>query len=293
MSGCRIQFTWFKCGGLSVGLSWAHLLGDVVSALDFINMWGSIMAGHAPQQSPVPLPASSPEPQSLHKLSQKPLTLKMVPSVGDHWILPNCSHSKMGTHYFHVTLEQLKRLLSVHSGPHAQPFNLLSAILWKAVAKIRGDSEPKIVTVCRNSSGKREDGEILKNGTVIGRVEVGVSVAEADVSDLAKLIAEKTVCENRIIEETVSGDDGASDFIVYGGNLTLVNLDDQGRLFGLEMKGCKAVWASYSISGVGDKGVFLVLPTDYSGGGRMVTAILPENELERLRRELKDQWGIA
>ncbi|KAJ9674028.1 hypothetical protein PVL29_023527 [Vitis rotundifolia] len=288
-----IQLTWFKCGAMSVGLSWAHVQGDVVSASDFINMWGSVMAGHAPPRSLGTNP-TSPKPQFHQKLSQKPFSLKMTHPVGDHWLLPRSNHPRMGTRYFHVTLDQLERLLSAHSGPHAQsqPFQLLSAIMWKTLAKIQGESAPKIVTVCRNSSGERGDDEILKNAMVVSRVEADIGVAEADVSDLARLIAEKTVCENGMIEETVGGDDGKSDFILYGANLTFINFEEV-KLFGLEIKGHKPVWASYSIGGVGDEGAFLVLPAQDGDGGRTVTAILPENQLAWLRRELKDEWGIA
>ncbi|KAK3010836.1 hypothetical protein RJ639_012413 [Escallonia herrerae] len=41
-----IQITRFKCGGASLGLSWAHVLGDAFCAADFIDMWGKFMAGH-------------------------------------------------------------------------------------------------------------------------------------------------------------------------------------------------------------------------------------------------------
>ena len=62
------------------------------------------------------------------------------------------------------------------------------------------------MTVCTDSSGERRNGEILKNGMAISSVEAGTGVAEADVSDLAELIAEKTVSENGAIEELVGQD---------------------------------------------------------------------------------------
>lgn len=276
-----------------MGLSWAHVLGDMVSSSDFINMWGSHTAGHPLPRSLQPFPASS-KPEIRHDISRKPSALKMIEPVGDHWLLLKSDHRKMGIHYFHVALDQLRNLLSARSGPHGrfQPFPFLSAIMWKTLAKIRGESAPEIVTVCADSSGDRRNGEILKNGMVISSVEAGTGVVEADVSDLADLIAEKTVCENDMIEETVGRDDGKADFIVYGANLTFVNLEEV-KLFGLEMKGHKPIWASYSVGGVGDEGAFLVLPAQEGDGGRTVTAMLPEHELAWLRRELRDEWGIA
>ena len=188
-----------------MGLSRAHVLGDFVSASDFINMWGSHIAGQAIPRSLDAFP-SSPEPKVRHNFSLRPSAIKMTQPVGDHWLLPRSN--KMGTHHFHVALDQLRSLLSARSGPHApsQQFPLISAVLWKTLAKIRGESEPKIVPVCTDSSGERRNGEILKNGMVISSVEVGTGVAEAVVSDLAELITEKTVSENGAIEELVGQD---------------------------------------------------------------------------------------
>ncbi|XP_030542784.1 protein ECERIFERUM 2 [Rhodamnia argentea] len=292
-----VQFTWFECGGICVGLSWAHVLGDAFSASSFINMWGQIMAGHAPPKSlhaPVPKWPSSPGKSTL---DTAPLTVKRVDPVGDCWLAVN--NSKLEAYSVHLTLRQLDHITSIcglvgeSKVPH---FELLSALIWKSVSKIRGDGGPKIVTVCENNV-HREVNQLPSNSMDLSRVEVNFSVAEAEVSDLARLITEAEN-ENGMIEEMVEKDEGKLDFIAYGANLTFVNLDG-ADIYGLELQGRKPIFANYRISGVGDEGVVLVLPGpengDEKGGGglaRTVTMVLPEAQMAQLKEEINGTWGI-
>ncbi|KAK1371979.1 hypothetical protein POM88_038071 [Heracleum sosnowskyi] len=81
----------------------------------------------------------------------------------------------------------------------------------------------------------------------------------ANVVQLAELIGKKQVNDREMIEELIDKENGNLDCIVYGRNLTFVNLEDL-KMYEMELKGVKTVYADYTIDGVGDNGVILVLP---------------------------------
>ncbi|XP_061988150.1 protein ECERIFERUM 2-like [Rosa rugosa] len=295
-----VQFTWFKCGGISVGLSWANVLGDAFSASEFLNLWGKIMAGHMPLKSQhMPDPAKYEFPLLvLPKLT--PNALKRVDSVGDSWVTP--SSCKMKTHTFHVPTDKVDHFLSNQTAK-VSAFEVLSAIIWKSLSKSRESPEQsRMVTIVYTNKSLRGM-KFLSNGMVWSTVEADFLVAEAEVSELVELILNKRVDENGMINEMM-GNNGSgelsSDFIAYGANLTFVNLEE-AEIYGLELKGQKPVYANYSINGVGDEGVVLVLPAgpkcgkdrDDVNGDRTVTVVLPENQLAQLKVDLKKNWNIA
>ncbi|XP_058221248.1 protein ECERIFERUM 2-like [Rhododendron vialii] len=290
-----VQFTWFKCGGLSVGLSWAHVLGDPFAASTFINTWAHIMAGQMPPQ-PLKLPNSTNTGECQfppNSNSEKPFSLQRVDTVDDYWLVS--SSCKMETLSFHFTARKLDQIASKASGLN-QYFHLLAALMWKSLAKIRGESEPRVVTIF-NSDPRNKGIEGLSNSQVIGTVEADFKVAEADLSELAKLIEEKMVDERSLIDKWVERENEKSDFILYGSNLTFVNLEES-EIYGLRIKGQKPVFASYGIGGAGDEGVVLVLPAPANGkggdcgDGRVVTAILPKDQNFQLKNELRNDWGV-
>ncbi|XP_062030036.1 protein ECERIFERUM 2-like [Rosa rugosa] len=294
-----LQFTWFKCGGMSVGISWAHVLGDAFSASTFINLWGKIMAGPVPHKSlHIPDFAKSELPLSvLPKL--KPNSLRRVDSVGDLWLTPN--NCKMKMHTFHVPADKINHLLSDQRSK-VSAFEVISALIWKFMSKIKKNpEETRVVTLCTNKSHKREF-EFSSNGMVWSTVEATFWVAEAEVLELVELILNKKIDENGLITEMMGNnysEELSSDFITYGANLTFVNLED-AQIYGPELKGKMPVYANYTISGVGDKGVVLVLPRPNYGkkgdgvnGDRTVTVVLPENQLTQLKVELIRNWNIT
>lgn len=281
-----LQITNFKCGGIAFGLSWAHVLGDAFSAIDCINRWGQIMALDQPNSS---LPNKKLEnfenPSGI--AIEFPLSLKRVDPVGDHWIPP--SDSKMQMFSFTITPTQITHLQMKVMGPL---FESLCAIIWKSIAKIRQDgSEPKTITICKNDHHKRKSGK-LSNSLIISTVKADhISVVDADPNKLASLLVDQAVDETAQIEEVVEKDQGVSDFIVYGANLTFLDFQE-ADLYGLELQGRKPQFASYAIQGVGDKGAVLVLPGPKDSGknggdGKLVTLILPEGEILELQSELR------
>ncbi|KAM1092460.1 hypothetical protein ACFX19_020039 [Malus domestica] len=294
-----LQFTWFKCGGMAVGLSWANVLGDAFSASDFMNMWGKIMAGHVPRKLLHVPPPGKHEFPSLSSVPKTPFSLKRVDPVGDYWVTPN--NYKMRKHIFHVSAEKLDHLVSNISCPPSNQsakvssaFEVLSAIIWKTLSKIKESSEQiRRVTICTKNAHKGEF-EIRTNDMVWSTVEANFLVAEAEVSDLVELMMNKRAEENGAIEEMTGREEGGinSDFIAYGAKLTFMNLEE-AEIYRLELKGQKPVYANYGVSGVGDEGLVLVLPASTNNVGRLVSVVLPENQLAQLKSELQRNWSIA
>lgn len=288
-----LQVTQFKCGGVAMGLSWAHVLGDPHSASDFINKWGHFfnnlnleMPYNIPKPFPTPLKSQGPE--------KDPVTIKWVDSVGDHWIPAN--NKKMDTFSFHITTSQMNNLHEQIWGSSVEKnpvFESLCAIIWRCIAKVREGSEPTIVTVCRPDSNGRGN-DIIGNGQLICKVEAGndCSIVDTNLKTLARLLVEQGIDERKQIEEIVEKDQGVTDLFVYGANLTFLNLEDID-VYDFELRGEKPRFVYYTLQGVGDEGVVLVLP--WSKGhnksdidGKFVTIILPEDEMVKVKYELKN-----
>ncbi|XP_011074277.1 protein ECERIFERUM 2 [Sesamum indicum] len=287
-----LQFTEFKCGGLCVGMSWAHILGDAFSATECINMWGKFMAN----RTPAPHILSTPPIIHHLEMASSCRSLKLLDPLGDNWLTPNNLKMQMDT--FHLTEKQLSDQLSGGNKNYkVKPFELISAIVWKSLAKIR-DSCSMIVTVCK----KGEFVQTSMENELPGNMHQVIGIVEAEMTgtdplELAELIAGKLVDETSMIEKRMEGgsvNGHPADYILYGANLTFVNLEDV-NLCGLKLRGQGPVFANLSIGGVGDEGAVVVVP--YSGqgngsGGRTVNVILPEPQLLQLKNELRVEWGI-
>ncbi|KAF6160631.1 hypothetical protein GIB67_019571 [Kingdonia uniflora] len=286
-----IQFTWFTCGGISVGLSWAHVLGDAFSASNFMKMWGQIMAG-----SLQGLPKSQAKPQytkNKPSTANELLSVKRIGHVGDYWI--PAKDWNMETFTFQITPSQFNNLESKISS-HVSPFEALVVMIWQCIAKIRV-LETRTVTICRRDSENKKDGILSNRNQMLSVVKADFSVEDADLTELAALIINQSVDENTDIEESMERDQGKSDFVVYGANLTFVDLADS-ELYELELNGARPVFANYTVDGVGNGGVVLVLPgpkntEEENHRGRTLTVILPEYKATSLRNELERRFNIV
>jgi hypothetical protein len=270
---------------MSLGLSWAHILGDPFTLSDFVNGWGRIVAGLRPNsRSNFP----KPDPRIERPKNPPPLSVKQVDPVGDHWITAN--NCKMDTFSFHVTAGQLPILQSSSSPNQSDQipfFESLCAVIWQCFARVReGTSEPRTVTICKKDPTRPTSGINVTNTQIISSVKADFSVTETSPKKLAKWMLHQAVDERKQIEELVERDGGVSDFIVYGANLTFVDLEE-AQFYGVELNGHNPDSVSFSVQGVGDEGAVLILagPKD-CGEARVVTIILPENEVRELKSEL-------
>lgn len=283
---------------MAIGLSFAHVLGDIFSVAEFMNMFGKVMNGGYNPSKQLNLARSLTKTHTDYTKgsSKDPLSVKRVDPVGDKWIAVN--NSKMGTFSFKVNAEELSQIQTSMMGKKAEfdTFEVLCALIWQSIAKIRTkSSEPKMVTICKKWNNK-VDG-ILSNSQMITVVKPDlISVVDSKPSELAGLIKNSIMeCNNnnerKMVEEAMDKENGVADFVIYGGNLTFLNLEE-ANFYGFECKGQLPVSVSCFIDGVGDEGAVLVLPAAAGAGkndgcSRIVTLILPENEVKELKSELK------
>lgn len=286
-----LQVTEFSCGGISLGLSWAHVLGGPLSASELINTWSQIL-NNLNLKIPFNIPRSAPTP---NKPGPKydPGTVKRVDPVGDHWILAN--NKKMDTLSFHITSSHMNNLQTQIWGPSVEqtpPFESLCAIIWRCIARVREGSEPTTVTVCRTDPLSSSN-DIFGNDQLICKVEAKseCSIVDTNLRVLASMLVNQGVDERDQINEMVEKDQGVTDYFVYGANLTFLDLEDI-NLYDLKLKGHKPKFVYYTLQGVGDEGVILVLPWSKDPimngiDGKFVTIIMPEDEMVKLKSELK------
>lgn len=279
-----------------MGLSWAHVLGDPLCASDFINAWGHAITNNLELKIPINMPGSAPTPRQPGP-EKDPVSVKRVDPVGDHWIPAN--NNKMDTFSFHMTSSQMNYLQAQVWGPSVEQtptFESLCAMIWRCVARARGGSGPTTVTVCRTDPNCKGSNDIIGNNQMICKVEAGseCSIVDADFRVLASMLADQGVDERGQIEEAVEKDQGVSDLFVYGANLTFLDLEDVG-VYDLQLKGQRPKFVYYTLQGVGDEGAVLVMPWPNKGSnknngiidGKFVTIILPEDEMVKLKSELK------
>ncbi|KMT00206.1 hypothetical protein BVRB_1g020210 [Beta vulgaris subsp. vulgaris] len=294
-----LQFTWFRCGGVSVGLSWAHILGDAFSASEFMNTFSQYIQNNHQQPKTISL-QNTHQPTHPHpNPTRQPISVKRVGPVGNHWVLP--ANYKIGIHTLHLQLKQLHQLHSkvygskINDNGPTKYFEVITAIIWRSIAKIRKDKETDIVTICRSKTSQRQQ-MMPYNGQVLSTVGANCSVSSVDPLLLVKFIAENLVEETEMVEELVNKELSTSDFIVYGRNLTFVDMEEVD-IYNFKLKGKCPVFASYTVGGIGDKGVVMVLPGPRDGkdgedDGKVIVLLLPEDEIECLKSEFKNEWCI-
>lgn len=276
-----------------MGLSLAHVLGDVFSASEFLNMLGQIMAGHDPS------PTSPPESMEIEQIpipltvDKEPISLRRVDPVGDHWVF--AGNWKMETYSFNVTIPQLNLLQSKTQTQKFSYFDSICAVFWKSIAKVRNWAGPKIVTFIREKPFERKHGR-MSNNQIVSVVQGDISIDQAEPKQIAELIIDGAIEERRKIEATVEKDHASSDYIMYGSNLTFVDLGGT-NLYGLQIQGQKPIFANYVIDGIGEEGSILILPGPTDTGdefsGRTMTVSLPENQMFELKSEMKREWSIT
>ncbi|VVA98523.1 unnamed protein product [Arabis nemorensis] len=271
-----IQMTRFKCGGLALGLGWAHVMGDPSSLSHFFNLWSRVFAGEK-----IDCPKASNGEKGFQNPNLKgknPDSIKRVDPVGDLWVAPN--NKKMATYSFNLTIKEIRS----HFPANEDVFEILCGIIWKCIANVRkGESETVTITIIRSDSDGLKPRSV-SNSQVISSVHVDFSVAEANLEEIVKSIGEATD-ERFGIDEIGESDDGVSDFIVYGAKLTFVDMTQVDFYEAkIKEKSPKSVYCN--VHGIGDDGAVVVLPAAKEEE-RFVTVTLPEEEMEKVKWELK------
>ncbi|EOA30637.1 hypothetical protein CARUB_v10013773mg [Capsella rubella] len=269
-----IQMTRFNCGGLALGLSWAHVMGDPFSLSHFFNLWARAFAGekiYCPNTSDLERVFQKPNSTG----TTKPNSIKRVDPVEDLWVAP--SNSRMITFSFNLTVDAIK---SNFPAIGEDVFEILIGIIWKCVAKVREEeSDPVTITVIRSDPNGLKP-RAVRNSQMISSVHVDFSVAEASLEEILKSIGGADD-ERFWIDEIVNG---VSDFIVYGANLTFVDMSGVD-FYEAKVKGKSPESVYCNVQGIGDGGAVVVLPSGVEEE-RVVTVTLPEDEVEKVKCEM-------
>ncbi|KAL8204635.1 hypothetical protein R6Q57_010258 [Mikania cordata] len=306
-----IQLTDFKCGGKSVGMSWAHVLGDALSATGFINLWAQAIEGQYPAQplimtqpltKGVPVTMAQQQNHTVHtcdfqnpKPYLDPLSVKRVDPVGDLWSIS--SNSKMETFSFHISTSESTRLQAQIRGKkddqQVPEFECICVVIWQCLAKVKNGSGLKVVTICRNDSRNRNKGIITNESQIISLVKTDKPIGDYEPLELGSLVMNEADDERMKIKEATERDGNLPDFLMYGSNLTFVDLSDV-PLYKMEVRRQKPAYVNCSIDNIGDEGIILVLPTPKGcSEGRIVSITLPENQVPELKLVLKEDWCLA
>ncbi|MFS8008263.1 putative transferase [Helianthus anomalus] len=288
-----MQLTKFKCGGTAVGVSWAHVLGDAFTAAAFMNLWGQATRKQYPAQ-PLRMAQSNNEAQKSRSPIKEPLAIKRVGPVGDHWVTSN--DTKMESYSFDVSWAELTRLRSKICGDKdnqkISPFESICTVVWQCVAKIKHGSDVKTVTICKKDPENSFEGVITNKAQTVKVVKTNISVEELSPMELGLLIMNQAVDETKIIEEAMESNIELPDYLVYGANLTFVDLHE-APVYDLSIRGHKPVCVNCSIDNVGDEGVVLVFPSRKDHfDGVTVSITLPKNHISDLRSMLKKEWSL-
>ncbi|KAF8662604.1 hypothetical protein HU200_056204 [Digitaria exilis] len=294
-----VQVTSFKCGGMALGFTWAHLIGDIPCAATCFTTWANILSGKKvvpaptlrdpltspPPPGPLPTGVAAAPPSAVVKVTAAP--------VGDHWAVPT-THD-MVPFSFHVTEQQLKSLqLQLGASRHVGTFELVAALTWRALAGIRGLDEEdatRTVTVVKTIDDTANGGGRLglTNEHRIGHV-VATSPAVTDVAKLAALLAGVSLADAATVAAEAAA--MADDVVVYGANLTLVDAEGVD-VYGMELGPWRPAHVEYAVDGVGDGGAVVVHRDGGGGRGRTVAGVVRRGEADRLRAALRDALRVA
>ncbi|KAJ0030969.1 hypothetical protein Pint_14413 [Pistacia integerrima] len=133
-----LQVTYFKCGGICVGIGWHHILGDGVSAFHFIKSWAEITCGF-----PISIPPSidrtilhariPSHPTFNHSEYHPPPPVDILESQS--------SPRPTSMAKFRLSLDQINSFrakLKNEDGATYSTFVILAAHIWRCVCKARG-----------------------------------------------------------------------------------------------------------------------------------------------------------
>lgn len=269
-----VQFTWFEGGGFSLGLRWSHILGDISTAVGFINHYGKLLAGNT-----ILVDKNNNKNDDINTSNRKAEStsvLKQVDTSERYWAVVN--KQKMATMSFTVSKNHLSEIIGSTGTlqmQHQRAFEIISAKIWHWMAGIRQDKEPTTITICRPTPTHNHGiTSNMQSITTVRRL-----AGEMDVGELAAAITDAG-------GDAAADYDGApeTDVILYGANLTFVYMDGV-EVDGLEIQGRKAVGVEYVIDGVGDDG-FVLIWNISGGGGTRVTVVLPKHQLGLLSQHI-------
>ncbi|CAL5376369.1 unnamed protein product [Camellia sinensis] len=143
-----LQVTFFKCGGVSLGVGWHHTLGDGSSAIHFINAWSDMARGISVNIPPfidrTLLCSRDPPPSAMfhHIEYSPPPSMNITTSQAQEC---QASHEEplTSTSILKITLDQVNTLKVKSKKDQVDPtkyssYEVLAAHVWHCVCMARG-----------------------------------------------------------------------------------------------------------------------------------------------------------
>ncbi|XP_073119494.1 shikimate O-hydroxycinnamoyltransferase-like [Henckelia pumila] len=157
-----LQVTYFKCGGVSLGVGIHHTAADGVSSLHFINSWSDMVRGLDIAISPLfdrtlLRARNPPQPKFKHIEYQPPPSMKLTSQ------LPTDKSPDVAVSVFKLTRDQLDALKSKskeegNTVTYYSSYEMLAGHIWRSACKARGlprDQETRLHIVVDGRSRLR------------------------------------------------------------------------------------------------------------------------------------------
>lgn len=301
------QINEFEGGGVALGLSCTHMHADPTCATLLFKSWidthRSRVVTHPPIYSGSIFNTRA-EPNlktnSATYYSAKS-TARVAPFV------------KMATATFKFSHASIKQYLLETSQicPNATPFDLLAALFWTRVARLKApiNDYRHTISICTDFRKLLKDNPLplgyYGNALHFSRLSLGVD--EINGCDLGYVVEEVHRHVSSIDEEEIrsainwlesrkeKGSKYGPAFRMYGPELTCVSMEHMivqngpnRSIVGPLMydtafsKDAKPIHVSYHVGNVEGEGLIMVMPSSEEGLARVVKVTLPENELAEL-----------
>nr|AJP06255.1 CHAT5 [Pinus tabuliformis] len=271
-----VQFTRFKCGGVAIGVSWSHVLGDAFSASVFMKEWGESYRRNRSK----PCPATCTE----HRAEKS----RWAPNNQFHkdlWVNTQQENTMMETASFRLSETMVYYLMSQAQDSKSlkpvTPFVAISAFVWKSILKAHPERRYHNALICTNVSKYKKASSRLGNiNQILTQVQISnengsIELSNLDLCKIAQLI------QNGGQRTSMNGDGAA---LVYGSDLTFLNLEHL-PCYDLVLEQEGPVHVSYTVEPVGDNGMVIIIPSSEGGKSRVVKVSLYKDELVTLKEE--------
>ncbi|KAL8250241.1 hypothetical protein R6Q59_033934 [Mikania micrantha] len=152
-----LQVTYFKCGGVSLGVGMHHYVADGASALHFINNWSDMARGLditiPPFIDRTLLRARDPPQPAFDHIEYQPAPMKTAPKNTNNQQVPETADS-----IFKLTRDQLTALKakSKEAGNtiNYSSYEILAGHVWRCVCKARGLPDDQHTKLCIVTDGR-------------------------------------------------------------------------------------------------------------------------------------------
>ncbi|XP_022744805.1 protein ECERIFERUM 2-like [Durio zibethinus] len=293
----RIQVSEFEGGGIAIGINCSHMNADLTSLILFFKTWTEVHQQQAIANPPVFSSALHGRP--LPKANTKSAKYYVTKSIAE------APSVKMASTTFKFSNSVIKQCLSEIrvNCPDATPFDLLAAIFWMSVARLKGskDEHTHSLSICIDF--RRLLKEPLPCGYFGNALHFSLlSLREKDMipGELGHVVDAVHghlvgIKEEEILSavgwlESQKGEGGkfAPPFRMYGPELTCVNTEhmvdgDQSLMYtAMFEENVKPAHVAYHVGNVAGEGLIMVMPTPEEGLARTVMVTLPEDEMVKL-----------